>query len=506
LGKIIHVDVSQWQSKRALQKVIAEELQLPPQVMALFHRHDEEDDFDGVEQSDRAVIPYVKAAIMNELMARRFLVVLHNGSGSYIDLWEAGVPVMGQLGRMVLWTSRGRFWHHAKDEHALDWELDNVESAKLSDATIFVVPSQVLEEDEVAMYQVIRHTLYAEAEEVAKYTGVPELDMSPKIVIECILYRALKHNLSINWESHGSNYWVCDGIIQEGTDGGRSAWEISDALQRNMSLAFCSDCTELICEALSGEQKRCIKRWVSVTNQNSTEVQLTSQATSFFCTTSGSSVDHNRTQQVLEAGMFEHSDRTTNLRVIHLSHCTFSFSSPPFASCRNLRFLLLDHCKNNDAQEVGEEKECHHHNNCSQQDGRACFRNLWVLELSYTDWYWLLSKDMLDLMVDLRELNVKGAGNQSMMHLHRCSGAGSNTHKLLKLRVVVESYGNHYGAGGDRIQQVSPSFPDLSSWHILKTIILDGCGDTEIIGSDALPLSLELFSLTGNETTNTLFV
>ena len=56
LGKIIHVDVSRWQSKRALQKVIAEELELPPQVMALFDQHDEEDDFDGVEQSDRAVI------------------------------------------------------------------------------------------------------------------------------------------------------------------------------------------------------------------------------------------------------------------------------------------------------------------------------------------------------------------------------------------------------------------------------------------------------------------
>ena len=48
--------MSQWQSKRALLKVIAEELELPPQVMALFDQHDEEDDFDGVEQSDRAVI------------------------------------------------------------------------------------------------------------------------------------------------------------------------------------------------------------------------------------------------------------------------------------------------------------------------------------------------------------------------------------------------------------------------------------------------------------------
>ena len=96
---------------------------------------------------------------MNELMARRFLVVLHNGSGSYIDLWEAGVPVMGQLGRRVLWTSRGRFWHHAKDGREDLFELNNVESAKWSHAAICVIPSPFLEGDEVAMYQVIRHAL-----------------------------------------------------------------------------------------------------------------------------------------------------------------------------------------------------------------------------------------------------------------------------------------------------------------------------------------------------------
>ncbi|CAN6380832.1 unnamed protein product [Urochloa humidicola] len=465
--------------------------------MAFFDQHDEEDDFDGVEQSARGMIPYIKLAIMNELMARRFLVFFHNGSGSYIDLWEAGVPIIGQLSRRVLWISRGRFRHHAKDVHGLDFNLNNLELAKWSDAAISVIPSPLFEGDEVAMLQVIRHGLYAEAEEVAKYTGVPEPDMSPKIVIECILYKALRDNdHSINWESHGSNYWVCDGIIQEGTDGGRSAWEISDALQRNMNIDFCSECTEVICQVLSGEQKRCVDRWVSVANQNSTEVQLTSQATSFFWTEGGPSVDHNRSHRVLEARMFEHSDRKTNLRVIHLSHCTFSFSSPPFVSCSNLRFLLLDHCKNNDAQDLCEEKECHDHNNCTQQEGGACFRNLWVLELSYTDWYLLLSNDMLDLMVDLRELNVKGVGNQSMMHLHRCSDARSNSHRLIKLLVATDS--NKDDGYGGRNQHVSPtvaSFPDLSMWHVLKTVVLDGCGDLELIDYNTLPLSLESFTL-----------
>jgi len=510
MGKIIHVDASQWQSKRALQKVIAKELELPPQVLELFHQHDEKDDFDGVGQSDRAVIPYVKAVIMNELIARRFLVVLHNGSGSYIDLWEAGVPVIGQLSRRVLWTSRGRFWHHAKDGHGLGWLLNDVESAKWSDAAISVFPSAVNVED-IATFQVLRHALYAEAKEVAKYTGLPEPDMSPKVVIECILYMAVSNNDHISWESHASNYWVCDGIIQ---DGGRSAWEIGDALQRNMILDFCSECAEVIRVALSGEQQRFINHWVSVTNQESTQVQVPSQATSFFWTAATpSTVDQNRTR-VLEASMFEHSDRSSSLRVIHLSHCTFSFSSPPFVSCSNLRFLLLDHCKDQDAHDRGgEEKEYHHRSNCSQQGNVACFRNVWVLELSYTDWYWLLSKDMLGLMVHLRELNVKGFGNRSMNHLYRCSGAGSNRCRLIKLRVVADDSNKALenddvddGTHGKRNQQVFPPvvassfFPDLSSWHILKTVILDGCSNLEQIDCNALPLSLESFTLISSVT------
>jgi hypothetical protein len=46
-------------------------------------------------------------------------------------------------------------------------QSDDVESAKRSDATIFVVPSPILEGNEVAVIQVIRHAVYAEAKEVA---------------------------------------------------------------------------------------------------------------------------------------------------------------------------------------------------------------------------------------------------------------------------------------------------------------------------------------------------
>ncbi|XP_066364767.1 uncharacterized protein [Miscanthus floridulus] len=490
LGKIINIDFLRWQSKRSLQKQIAEELKLPNQVMALFDQLDEKDDLDGVKQSSRGVIPYVRLAIMNELSTRRFLVILYNGSGSYIDLWEVGVPVIGDLGKRVLWTSRGRFWHHLTEGHGIKKDVE--ELAGLSDIAISAGVSGYDENDATTL-DTIRHLVYAEAAEVAKCMGVPEPDMSQKIVMECILYRALiGNNHNISWECHASNCWVCDGIIQDAADGSKSAWEIGDALQMNVNLDLLNCCVEGICKLL--EQWKRMDRWVSVTSQTTTEVQVPSQATSFFWTGGG-----------LEACMFEHSNKTS-LRVLHLSHCTFSFSSPPFLRCSHLRFLLLDHCKNKDAQDDGEENNFHHHSHHSQENGGAWFQNLWVLELSYTDWYWLLSKDMLDLMSDLRELNVKGVGNQSMSHLHRCSGPRSNSRKLLKLRVVAESYkdNGHDGAGGDRIQQESPmvaSFPDLSSWHILKTIVLDGCGDLEIIGSDALPLSLESFSLTSNVVT-----
>ncbi|CAD6340579.1 unnamed protein product [Miscanthus lutarioriparius] len=218
--------------------------------MAFFDQGDEEDDFDGVEQAARGVIPHVKWAILNELSNCKFLVVSHNGSDNYVDLWECGVPVMGVMSKRVLWA-----------------------------------------------YQASRFTL-------------------------------------------------CDGALEE---------------------------VEM--EKLAG-------------------------------------------------------------------------LSDVFVS-------------------VGPQK------------------------LSYTNWYWLPSKEMLDLMVELRELNVKGAGNRSMMYLHHCSGSKS---RMLKLRVVVstESFeedevvksthvltksSKDYGiTGATNDRDHISSFPNLPNWHILKTIIINGCG------------------------------
>ncbi|KAF8647600.1 hypothetical protein HU200_065231 [Digitaria exilis] len=61
--QVIYIDCSKWESIRALQRAIAEQLALPAPTMEMFDRQDEEDDFDGVPRGSRSVIPQVVEAM-----------------------------------------------------------------------------------------------------------------------------------------------------------------------------------------------------------------------------------------------------------------------------------------------------------------------------------------------------------------------------------------------------------------------------------------------------------
>uniref|UniRef100_A0A0E0DC09 Disease resistance protein At4g27190-like leucine-rich repeats domain-containing protein n=1 Tax=Oryza meridionalis TaxID=40149 RepID=A0A0E0DC09_9ORYZ len=488
LDNIIHIDCSLWQSMRALQKAIAEDLDLPMQVMALFDQWDEKDDFDGVEVGTRGLIPHVTQAILNKLRDRRFLVIFHNGSGIYIDLQDFGVPTSWILSKRVLWTSRGRFSLHS---------IKDVYVKKLAGLSNVLISANLSSD---SVLDSARWLLQAEAEEVASYTGVPRPDMSTQIVMECILYMALRgDDYGINWGTNASNYWVCDGIIEDATNGDRSAWEIAEALHRTVRMdgwhrGWVINIRDTI--GLCGEMWRRSDRWVSATHEHLEQqeeegshdyvakVQLPPQTTSFFVTVAKSMIDKNG-MAILED--FGHSDMT-NLRVLHLSQCTFSFSSPPFLGCSNLRFLLLDHCKDKDPKVEADlcgQVECHH--NKIGRHNTTCFEVLWVLDLNYTEWYWLLSKEMMGLMVHLRELNVKGIKSWTWIrHLGRGSGTGSN---LGKLQVIC--------SGGTNQASALVEFPDLST-SSLKTISLDGCVELEQLDHNVLPLLLESFSFISN--------
>ena len=140
----------------------------------------------GLEQAARGVIPHVKWTILNELSNCKFLVVFHNGSGNYVDLWECGVPVMGVMSKRVLWASQaGNFM--LRDDALEEVEMEKL--AGLSDVFISVGPQSIITRN--AVVNVLFRFLHAEAEEVARYSGVLEPDSS-KIVLEYILYMALR--------------------------------------------------------------------------------------------------------------------------------------------------------------------------------------------------------------------------------------------------------------------------------------------------------------------------
>ena len=110
--QVVHIDCSVWESRRALQRAVAEQLKLPDQVMELLDRQDEEDDFKGVPQGSRAEVQPVVEEMYRHIQKLncRFLVIFHNGSGEEIDLASlCGFPLFGFSTNKVLWTFQGRF-------------------------------------------------------------------------------------------------------------------------------------------------------------------------------------------------------------------------------------------------------------------------------------------------------------------------------------------------------------------------------------------------------------
>ncbi|VAH25046.1 unnamed protein product [Triticum turgidum subsp. durum] len=456
--KVIHVDCSVWKNMRSLQKAVAEELELPQSVMAIFDQYDEDDDFNGKDEGSREVIADIRMEIFRKLYNSRFLVVFHNGSSRYIDLYECGVPVISLLGNKVLWTWHGRF--------RMSLRLEDGEKVKMKSQIDVRLSASFLEWNVEKM----RYILHEEALDVAKCTGIVQPDdMSHKIVIECLIrYRAL---IAIDLNAHAPNYWICDGIIQ-GQDNA-SAWDIGNSLQRNMSLDSpvigSDEAAAFLLHVLNDSH---VNRWNFTTHKelrNDNTHVLPPQVTSFFL-----SADEppTNTTSILPVAMFQHS-QSSKLHVLYLSHCTFSFASPPFVHCVQLRLLHLDHCTN-----ITEDDEHPSHN-----ENMSCFQKLWVLDLRYTHWYWLLSEKMKRLMVELRELHVEGVKHGSISDL--CGGRPS----LVILRVTAADPVPTKNEDTNNQAQ----FPNMSSTNSLTT--------SSFI-NDVLPLSLESFSFINKAATS----
>ena len=243
---------------------------------------------------------------------------------------------------------------------------------------------------------------------VARHPWMRGVD--PTMAMECCLYElflqySFHRATGFDWVAHAPNYWMCDGIIKG--DGTR---EITDALHQEIHWV-CNNASRLdeVFERLmedpeapflvvkkdgisfSRESPCC--RWICMTSKNLTIQEDTKaileRASSLFV-----ALDKSENPQGLPNVFLKHC---CNLGVLILCHCSFSFMSPPFLQCEGLRFLGLDHCT---------------HDNRSEGAGNnanwVCLQSLWVLDLRYTEWDAILSEENMDIMTNLRELNIEG--------------------------------------------------------------------------------------------------
>ncbi|TVU06821.1 hypothetical protein EJB05_46856, partial [Eragrostis curvula] len=373
--QIIRINCSKWESGRAMQRVIAEQLKLPAEVMQMLDAQDEDDDYSGADHGSRAELPQVAREIYQRIQNRRLLVIFYNGSSQEIDLTNFGLGSQMYSSNKVLWTFQGAF--RLKSRMKID--------AAMKTMTTGVFLSAASADENAALWpDLVRH----EAAELVARKSIGHSIMEPARVADCFLYLlnlcGMGRHFTMDYDlaTHSSNYWVCDGIIRQlegDADLDDSSWRAAEALRREMLLDvdYYPDHHYLPSHLL-----KCagiVPCWTSPTY---------------------------RIVQILDGGaissrvdIFQHFNK---LAVLKLSHCTFSFLSPPFICCHYLRFLWLDHCK--DQEEISDDGAA------GKEEGiRRCFGRLWVLVVRYTPCDQILSAQMMDLMAQLRELNVMGA-------------------------------------------------------------------------------------------------
>ncbi|KAG2565323.1 hypothetical protein PVAP13_7NG097585 [Panicum virgatum] len=243
--KILHIDCSRWKSRRALQRAIADELELPQRVMAAFDREDEEDDFSIVDEG-----------ILESLLGSRYLVVFRNGSNDTVDLVSCGIPQPGFFGSKILWTFRGRLRLNPEiKEKSFDGD-----TAQL---------------------------ILDEATEIVKYIQHNH-NITPRIAAKCISYLLWFNKMGggttmeYNWGTHAYNYWVCDGIIEGGQFD--ESWEVSAALHHQIRLEDC------LFHTVNFRDDQYTEHWKSVVNTSDiearTDITVSPTLTSFFLTQS----------------------------------------------------------------------------------------------------------------------------------------------------------------------------------------------------------------------------
>jgi hypothetical protein len=354
--------------------------------MAILDKQDEEDDYHGVSESSRDEIVHMSRKINHLLKNSRFMMIFCNGSDNEIDLYGSGVPPFDKMtDNILLWTYGRRL--RTITEHEQD---KLVQKLKFTHILLFERIQYFTSEE--------FYTL------LCKEGAIIAAGINPTKFAECCLYKLFLHGslhttTKYDWAGHASNCWICDGILHEDI-----SREISNVLNREIRV----ECDVYLLEYMVQNFKKHLKlpfvrvkdgdvyeegpyRWISITSKDTKlhGMQIIPAQTSSFI------LEFARSEPplALTNGLFEHS---SILGVLILCCCAFNFASPPFAICHSLKFLGLDHCADNKTCEVEDHTEW------------ACLYRLWVLDLRYTEWNEILCEEKIDLMTNIRELNIAG--------------------------------------------------------------------------------------------------
>jgi hypothetical protein len=508
--KVLYIECSEWKSKREMQRAIAEELKLDHGTMAMFENQDEEDDYNGLDKDSRDVIASISMEIYQRLKDCKFIMIFLNGSDNEVDVTRLGIPHLTEFNNnKMVWTFKRKWLTIHSRRHEI--------AEKLRYTHIFLYATLVDGAEKPDFCALV----HGEASTiVARHQCM--LDMDATMVTECCLLELSLHynfhNITrLGWAAHSCNYWICAGIIE-----GNKKMEVANALHGEIRWEWDAPLLQRLLEELSPPfsvnkitkplvvSTRCLvkdRHWISITSQEhgldgiqdipagASAVFLAFEKPGHLQPSERS--DHPTTTArqycpaILPHGIFKYS---RSIAVLVLSYCAFSFASPPFLMCNSLRFLGLDKCKH---------KPCEQY--CDTDAEWTFLLSLWVLEIRYTEWDEILSKQKMDLMSNLKELNIQGVW--SWQHMHQLRKILPHLYRLriTNARIyqaeTVDVDDSFMGKGklqlldlsGNREMKVIPG--SLSKASSLEVLLLDGCLGLEYVG--ALPPSLNSLSLDG---------
>ncbi|CAL5004498.1 unnamed protein product [Urochloa decumbens] len=454
-----------------MQRKIAEELKLDRKAMAMIDEQDEEDDFNGVDYGSRDVVRQVSTMIVQTLTESRFMMLFLNGSNAEVDLSEFGIP--GYLDSVVIWTFRRSF----VTMHESDGIFRLADKLRRTDLFIYTeyTPAGLSDSELNALF-----SKEAANDIVARYPFMPEINLT--MVIDCFCYGFFLHRISrstivMDWAPHAPNFWICDGIIQEGD----RTREISNALGSEISFGGDDDslldkvfdrmmqCLGTYHLVVKGEDDDNINkyeerpyRWISVTSKKKivqdNMKNILARATSIFL-----AFDRTIGAPSLSNVLFK---QCSKVGVLILSCCAFNFESPPFLHCHTLRFLGLDHCTDD---------------NTTKSQGGVCTTNwaflksLWVITLHYTDWADILSEEKIDFLANLMELNTEGVRWPQWTSHHQLQKRLPNLQRLRIIRPVYDEAAETTSSNiGDSflMDNTSLEMLDLSGCDALEDVVL----------------------------------